>query len=137
MGGEVLKLASDKVREEGRQEGRQEERETILQTMTNNLMAMHPGLTKEEARKKAEELITTNAPIEHSIVDELFGTASNLDMSQEEVHSERLSVIEQLSESAVDNFHRLRSNGLQNPMTDDEIDYFAASVRKERHGSSN
>ena len=62
---------------------------------------------------------------------------TKLDALPKEKLSVVIQVIEQLSESPVNKFRRLRANGLQNPMTDDEIDDFVASVRKKRHDSSN
>ena len=41
-----------------------------------------------------------------------------------------IQVIDQLSESPIDTFRRLRQSGLENPMTDEEIDDFVSSARR-------
>ena len=47
-----------------------------------------------------------------------------------------IQVIDQLSEKPADTFRRLRTQGLQNPMSEEEIEEFVASVRNERYAHS-
>ena len=65
MGGRVLELASDKIREaalregkkEGKREGKKEERGIILENVITNLKRQHPKWTDERAKKEAKALI--------------------------------------------------------------------------------
>ena len=53
MGGKVLELRSEKLIKQGRNQ----ERTNNLATITKNLMARDPSLSKREAEKRAKDLL--------------------------------------------------------------------------------
>ena len=83
MGGKVLTLESERLIKKGRAE----ERESVLNNIIKNLMERE-GLTEEEAKAKAEALMSECKP---SVVDELFGIASNIPITLDEIRDERLT----------------------------------------------
>lgn len=48
-----------------------------------------------------------------------------------------VQLINNLSKSPLDIFDELRTEGLKNPLSDEEIDDFVSSVKKERYAASN
>lgn len=62
-------------------------------------------------------------------------TISKMNSLSNEDMSIVANIIDQMASKPIDIFHDLREEGLKNPMTEDEIDDFVESVRKERRAN--